>query len=84
MNTMRNYLAFWVAGLLAGMILMERWHRSADGPEPSNSEAIQSHGDASPTVKPKAPMDVSNLVNLVVTGAKLDVQSVRRRVTQAR
>ena len=67
MNTMRNYLAFWVAGLLAGMILMERWHRSAAGPEPSNSEAIQSHVEASPTVKPKAPMDVSNLVNLVVT-----------------
>jgi hypothetical protein len=83
MNTMRNYLAFWIAGLFAGMILMERWHR-AGGPEPSGSEAIQSHGEASPPVKPKAPMDVSNLMDLVVTGAKLDVQSVRRWVARTR
>jgi hypothetical protein len=82
MNTMRNYLAFWISGLFAGMILMERWQRRADGPEPSQSEAIQSRGEAPPPVKPKTPMDASNLLELVVTGAKLDLQSVRRWVTR--
>ena len=29
MNSMKTYLIVWVAGLVAGLILMERWQRTS-------------------------------------------------------
>jgi hypothetical protein len=84
MNTMRNYMTVWVTGLVAGMILMARWQRSADGHGASNPEPIRSRGDVSPSADVNAPTDAPNLLGLVVTGAKLDVQNVRRWVTRTR
>jgi hypothetical protein len=82
MNTMRNYMTVWVAGLVAGMILMARWQRSAVGFDAPNPEPTRSHGDVSPAADANAPTDAPNLLALVVTGAKLDVQRVRRLVTR--
>jgi hypothetical protein len=62
------------------MILMERWHRLAGGPEPS--PAIHSIDEAPRPVTPEASMSASKLVDLVVTGAKLDVQSMRRWINR--
>jgi hypothetical protein len=82
MTTMRNYLTIWLAGLIAGLILMERWQSRAEELEPAASATNRSDGDVAPPVEPAAPKDSANLVELVVTGARLDVQSVRQWVSR--
>lgn len=81
---MRVYLVFWLSGLIAGVILVERWRRNGDLAvvvDPGTPETLDSSpsgaGSSAPTKKP-------NLVGLVVTGAKIDAERVRQRVTSAK
>ncbi len=84
MKSVRVYLVFWLSGLIAGVILVERWRRNGDidvAAEPTTPGTIDgSPGSTGPTGPAKKP----NLVGLVVTGAKLDAERVRQRVTQAK
>jgi hypothetical protein len=78
MNSMKMYLAFWLSGLIAGVVLVERWRRRGGTyvpAEPSGQNVLDTLPQA--TV-PKVPASASNLVDLVVTGAKLDLDSVRQ------
>jgi len=84
MKSVRVYLVFWLSGLIAGVILVERWRRNGDldvAAEPTTPGTLDgspgSTGSTGPAKKP-------NLVGLVVTGAKLDAERVRQRVTQAK
>ena len=90
MKSVRIYLVFWLSGLIAGVILVERWRRNGDlavvvepgtsdtvGSSPSRSGNWASAGSSTPAKKP-------NLVGLVVTGAKLDAERVRQRVTSSK
>ncbi len=82
---MRVYLVFWLSGLIAGVILVERWRRNGDLAvvvvEPGTPETLDgsttSAGSSAPAKKP-------NLVGLVVTGAKIDAERVRQRVTSGK
>jgi|KBSMisStaDraftv2_1062788.scaffolds.fasta_scaffold1098109_2 hypothetical protein len=84
MKSVRVYLVFWLSGLIAGVILVERWRRNGDidvAAEPTTPGTLDgSPGSTGPTGPAKKP----NLVGLVVTGAKLDAERVRQRVTQAK
>ena len=77
MNSMRIYFAFWLSGLIAGVVLMERWRRRggdyvAAAPNVPNVVDEQRQADVS-----EVPASESNLVSLVVTGARLDAESAR-------
>jgi hypothetical protein len=84
MKSVRVYLVFWLSGLIAGVILVERWRRNGDidvAAEPTTPGTLDgSPGSTGPTGPAKKP----NLVGLVVTGAKLDAERVRQRVTQGK
>ena len=75
---MRVYLVFWLSGLLAGVILVERWRRNGEVyvpvepgvPDPLGS-SIGSTGSIAPAKRP-------NVVGLVVNGSE-----ARRRACQA-
>jgi len=83
MKSVRVYLVFWLSGLLAGVILVERWRRNGDlyvpvEPTPETLDtSIGSTGSSAPAKRP-------NVVGLVVTGAKLDAARVKQRVAQTR
>ena len=38
MNSMKMYLAFWLSGLIAGVVLVERWRRRGGDLRPSGTE----------------------------------------------
>jgi hypothetical protein len=84
MKAMRVYLVFWLSGLIAGVILVERWRRNGDLAvvvEPGTPQTL----DSSPSqAGSSAPAKKPNLVGLVVSGAKIDAERVRQRVTSAK
>ena len=80
MSSMRTLAIFWISGMIAGMILMERWRRHGADYVPMQVTAPDSALDAASSADASRP----NLVGLVVTGAKLDAQRVKTRVGQIR
>ncbi len=76
--TRKIYLAFWLSGLIAGVVLVERWRRRGGTYVPAQPE-VENVPEPSPrTTVSMVPASASNLVDLVVTGAKLDAESVRQ------
>ncbi len=78
MNSMKIYLAFWLSGLIAGVVLMERWRRRgedyvAEAPNVPNVVDAPRQADVS-----AVPASASNVVGIVVTGARLDAQNARQ------
>jgi hypothetical protein len=80
MTSMRTLTVFWISGLIAGIVLMERWRRHGgryvpveDIPEGSVVASNEADSAAS-TARP-------NFVELVITGARLDAERIRRRAT---
>jgi hypothetical protein len=76
MKSMRLLAIVWLSGVIAGVIVMERWRRHGGRYVPVESVAIQR--DA-PTAPPASP----SLIRLIVTGAKLDAERVRQKVRPA-
>lgn len=76
MKSLRFILMVWVSGIIAGVVLMERWRRRGVSYVPADAIEV--------TVETAAPGSTSsripNVVGLVVTGAKLDAERVRRRL----
>jgi hypothetical protein len=85
MKSMRLYLVFWLSGLIAGVILVERWRRNGDLSvvvvEPGTPETV---GSSASRVGSSTPAKKPNLVGLVVSGAKIDAERVRQRVSSAK
>jgi hypothetical protein len=78
MNSMKLYLAFWLSGIIVGVVLVERWRRRGETYVPAAAE-VEPVPERSPlATASKVPASASNLVDLVVTGAKLDAASVRQ------
>ena len=67
----------WVSGVIAGVILMERWRRRG-----SEYVPVEILSDSLDETFPGSSSGISgrrpHVVGLVVTGAKLDVERVRR------
>jgi hypothetical protein len=80
MKSMRVYLVFWLSGLLAGVILVERWRRNGEGYVPVEPAVPDTLEGSPSSTAPSTPAKRPNLVGLVVTGAKLDADRVKRRV----
>ena len=75
MKSIKTYLVIWLAGVVAGLILMERWQRTSD---------LQGAGagDAGATIVPDAaatvPTDQPRGAAVIVAGAKADAERARQ------
>ena len=74
MKSMKTYLIVWLAGLIAGLILMERWQRTS-GHQPLAAETAEATVD--PEAAPKVPADQPGVAAVVVAGAKADAERAR-------
>jgi len=64
MDSIKTNLKFWLAGLIAGVILVERWRRYGGRNIPAQASTVSAD-------KPKVSKSI-------VTGAKADAERVRR------
>jgi hypothetical protein len=79
MDSIKTNLKFWLAGMIAGIVLMERWRRYGRRNVPVAESVREDDVEASSmttastesAVKPKASA-------LIVTGARADAERVRR------
>lgn len=77
MKSIRAFAIFWLSGVIAGVVLMERWRRHGGRYVPVEPEAP---AFSSVTVASTGSAGQPNVVRLVVTGAKLDAERVRQRL----
>jgi len=77
MRSIRAFVIFWLSGVIAGVVLMERWRRHGGRYVPAEPEAS---AFSSVPVASAGPAGQPNVVRLVVTGAKLDAERVRQRL----
>ncbi|MET0911286.1 MAG: hypothetical protein ABWZ99_17615 [Ilumatobacteraceae bacterium] len=84
MNTLRTYAILWLSGLIAGVVVMERWRRTGKRliPTPSSADGVV-EGPAT-SAAPTSPGGTPKVSWVLVAGAKNDairVQQLVRRVT---
>ncbi len=80
MTSMRTLVIFWVSGVIAGIVLMERWRRHGGRYIPVEATTPESAIGAPVPSRPRT----TNVVGLVVAGAKLDAQRVKTQVVRIR
>ena len=81
MKSIKVNLMFWVAGWVAGVVLMERWRRHGGRYVPV--ESVEAVSASSASTAPSASHDKPRTSALIVAGAKADVERVRRLLNQA-
>ena len=75
MKSMKTYVIIWLAGLVAGLALMERWQRTTDLQAPgAGSAGAATDSDLVPT----APADQPRGAAVIVAGAKADADRARQ------
>ena len=75
MKSMKAYLIVWLGGLVAGLILMERWQRTSGLQAPTAADAGEAvDADATGTV----PADQPRAAAVIVAGAKADAERARQ------
>lgn len=81
MMSVRFYLAFWVSGLIAGIVLMERWRRHGGRYVPVDAVVTESTVEAPRTGTPQTEtVTKPGIVGQVVAGARLDAERVAQRI----
>ncbi len=80
MNSMKTYVTVWLSGLIAGLILVERWRRAGDRAVSAEESAGFETGTAgtATTVSPDKPP----VQALVVAGVKADAERARHLLQQ--
>jgi hypothetical protein len=78
MDSLRTYVIVWLSGLVVGLALMERWHRTGGLSVPTAEnvgEAVET--DTASTVG-KVSADHPKVSAVIVAGAKADAQRARQ------
>jgi len=78
MNKLKTHLIVWLAGLIAGLILMERWQRQTDLQllEDGVDDADETKAERTPA---KALADAQpRVTTVIVAGAKADAERARQ------
>jgi hypothetical protein len=78
MNSVKTYLIVWLSGMVAGLVLLERWRRmggNTDLAMANVGEAIQP--DTGSATAPESA-EKQKVTTLIVTGAKADVEHARQ------
>ncbi len=81
MKSIKVNLMFWVAGWVAGVVLMERWRRHGGRYVPV--ESVEADAASSASTAPSASVDKPRISALIVAGAKADAERARRLLKQA-
>ena len=76
---MRVLMAVWLSGMIAGVVLVERWRRRGEEFVPAE-EWLASVDEPLPGSTSRISSRRPHVVGLVITGAKLDAERVRRRL----
>lgn len=78
MKSMKTYLIVWLAGVIAGFILMDRWQRTSGHEVP----AAENIGEAAETDTASTTLKVSaerpRVSAVIVAGATADVERARQ------
>jgi hypothetical protein len=75
MKSVKTYLIVWLAGLVAGLILMERWQRTS-GLEASTAADAGATGEMDAAAM--VPGDQPRGAAVIVAGAKADAERARQ------
>ena len=75
MKSMKTYVIIWLAGLVAGLALMERWQRTTELQAPGTGSA---GATTDPDAAPTAPADQPRGAAVIVAGAKADADRARQ------
>ena len=79
MKSMKTYLIVWLAGLFAGLALMERWQRTTGAQAPAAGNGGDTlDADAAATV----PADQPRGAAVIVAGAKADAERARQMLVR--
>ena len=79
MKSMRVLMAVWLSGMIAGVVLVERWRRRGEEFVPAE-EWLASVDEPLPGSTSRISSRRPHVVGLVITGARLDAERIRRRL----
>ena len=84
MSSMKTYLLVWLGGVIAGVIIMERWRRTGRGLIPTAGSRADVVETTTATSASKLSSDKPKVSATLIAGAKADADRFRhfvRRVT---
>ena len=84
MSSMKTYLLVWLGGVIAGVIIMERWRRTGRGLIPTAASRADAIETTNATAASVVPADKPKVSAALIAGAKADADRFRhfvRRVT---
>jgi len=80
MNSLRTYAILWLSGLIAGVIVMERWRRTGKRLIPPPSSAHDDAGTPSASSASMSSGGTPKVTWVLVTGARSDAARVHQFV----
>ena len=80
MDSMRTYLLVWLGGVIAGVIIMERWRRTGRGLIPTAVSTADAVETTTATNASKMSPDKPKVSAVLVAGAKADADRLRHFV----
>ena len=84
MSSMKTYLLVWLGGVIAGVIIMERWRRTGRGLIPTAASKADATETTTTTNASEVSADKPKVSATLIAGAKADADRFRhfvRRVT---
>ena len=80
MNTIRTYAILWLSGMIAGVIVMERWRRTGRRLIPTAPPAEDSVETPTASSDSTAPHGKPKVAAALVAGAKADAERLHHLV----
>ena len=79
-STIKTYLILWFSGLIAGVLIMERWRRTGRGLIPTARSAGETVGTPTASTASTVSRDKPRVSAVLVAGAKADAVRLRHFV----
>ena len=76
-KTVKTYLVVWLSGVIAGLVLVERWRRQGARAVPAAEPTGGATETTVVTTISSTPVEKPTLSALIATGLKADAQRVR-------
>ena len=78
MNSIKTYLTVWISGMIAGIVLIERWRRMGGSSLSATANTAEPIGTSGATTTVHVSTDNAKTSTLIVTGAKSDIERARQ------
>ena len=83
MDSMKTYLLVWLGGVIAGVVIMERWRRTGRRLIPTAESTADAVQTTTATDASKESLDKPKVSTVLVVGAKADADRFRHFVQRA-